>query len=245
MQPPIIVGLLTASTPAAVAFWQWFNQSYNAAVFYSNKSCSSPMPDSQIAMSYVAAVGAAIGVGLGARTLGTRMARSGSGVGLAVKMFAPFMGVVTAGCTNLLCMRNDELWRGVPIRDPAGNEVGLSRRAGGEGLAMCCAARLFWNIPILGVTPLLTGAFYRTAFFASNPWSRIPCETVCGTAMLLVGIYPAQAVFAQQATIPASRLEPEFQGLPDPTRPGCTIESFTYDLRVIWQVWRSGLWPID
>ena len=48
------------------------------------------------------------------------------------------------------------------------------------------------NIPILGVTPLLTAAFYRTAFFAANKWAYIPAETFFGTAMLLVGIYPAQ-----------------------------------------------------
>jgi hypothetical protein len=65
MQPPIIVGLLVAASPASIAFWQWFNQSYNAAVFYSNKSVSSQMPDSQIAMSYCAAVTAAISIGLG------------------------------------------------------------------------------------------------------------------------------------------------------------------------------------
>ena len=47
--------------------------------------------------------------------------------------------------------------------------------------------------------------------------------------MLLVGIYPAQAVFAQQATIPTSRLEPQFQGLPDPGNPGKTIEVFTFN----------------
>jgi hypothetical protein len=51
-----------------------------------------------------------------------------------------------------------------------GKEVGMSHAAAYEGLAMCCAARLFWNIPILGVTPILTGAFYRTAFFAANKW---------------------------------------------------------------------------
>ena len=37
-------------------------------------------------------------------------------------------------------------------------------------------------------------------------------QVVFGTAMLLVGIYPAQAVFAQRATIDAARMEPEFQG---------------------------------
>jgi hypothetical protein len=42
-------------------------------------------------------------------------------------MLAPFFGVVTAGCTNLLCMRNDELRNGVIIRDPAGNDVGMVR----------------------------------------------------------------------------------------------------------------------
>ena len=38
-----------------------------------------------------------------------------------------------------------------------------------------------------------------------------------------------RAVFAQQATIPASRLEAEFQNLPDPTRPGQTIQEFSFN----------------
>lgn len=47
--------------------------------------------------------------------------RMGTGpVGRAVTMFAPFCGVVVAGCTNLLCMRNDEIRKGVIIRDPSG-----------------------------------------------------------------------------------------------------------------------------
>ena len=72
MQPPIIVGLLTASSPAAIVFWQWFNQSYNAAVFYANKSVSAPMSNSEIFAAYCAAVTAALSVGMGTRALGTR-----------------------------------------------------------------------------------------------------------------------------------------------------------------------------
>ena len=74
----------------------------------------------------------------------------GSGaLGRRLVMFAPFLGVVIAGCTNLLCMRNDELRRGVIIRDAAGNEVGLSKCAAREGLAKCCLARVFCKIVIL------------------------------------------------------------------------------------------------
>ena len=66
----------------------------------------------------------------------------------------------------------------------------MSHKAAYEGLAMCCAARLFWNIPILFCTPILTSAFYRTAFFKANKWAYLPCQVVVGTAMLMVGIYP-------------------------------------------------------
>ncbi len=71
MQPPIIVGLLTSASPATIVFWQWFNQSYNAAVFYANKSVSAPMSNSEIFAAYCAAVTAALSVGMGTRALGT------------------------------------------------------------------------------------------------------------------------------------------------------------------------------
>ena len=74
MQPPIIVGLLTATSPATIAFWQWFNQSYNAAVFYANKSVSAPMSNPEIFAAYCAAVTAALSVGMGTRALGAWLA---------------------------------------------------------------------------------------------------------------------------------------------------------------------------
>ena len=67
---------------------------------------------------------------------------------------------------------------------------------------MCCSARLFWNIPILGCTPVLTAAFYRTAFFQANKWSYLPCEVIVGTSMLLVGIYPVRRRLAALLCVP-------------------------------------------
>lgn len=58
------------SNSSRVLVLRWANQSYNAAVFYANKSVSSPMPNSQIFAAYCAAVTAALTVGLGARSIG-------------------------------------------------------------------------------------------------------------------------------------------------------------------------------
>ena len=49
-------------------------QSYNAAVFYANKSVSAPMSNPEIFTAYCAAVTAALSVGMGTRALGARLA---------------------------------------------------------------------------------------------------------------------------------------------------------------------------
>eukprot|EP01051_Picozoa_sp_SAG22_P018459 SAG22_NODE_3113_length_1929_cov_1.559016_2_plen_223_part_00 len=114
-QPPIIVGLLWPGSWAVHAFWQWANQSFNAAVFYSNKNASTPMSDMEIFAAYCAAVSSAIAVSGGMKVIASKLG-SGTMAGKVVGMYAPFCGVVLAGCTNLLCMRNDEIFNGVVIK---------------------------------------------------------------------------------------------------------------------------------
>ena len=115
------------------------------------------------------------------------------------------------GKASLICMRYDELENGVYLKDREGNEYGKSKAAASEGIAKCCAARVFWNIPILCGSPLLLNAYYSTAFHAANPACTIPMQLVVSTAMICLGIYPAQAVFTQEAEISVDKVEPEFQ----------------------------------
>lgn len=108
-----------------------------------------------------------------------------------------------------------------------GTAFGKSRRAAIEGLAMCCSARVVWNIPILGLTPVLMAAYAKTKFSLRNPRFNLPVNALLGTACICAGIYPAQALYTQTAAIPAERLEAEFQGLTD--KKGDPITEFYYN----------------
>ena len=68
MNLPISFGFIFAApTPFNTIFWQWINQTYNAALNYENRNASSTYTTQDIAMSYTIATSAAIGVALGIR----------------------------------------------------------------------------------------------------------------------------------------------------------------------------------
>eukprot|EP01062_Namystynia_karyoxenos_P022419 TRINITY_DN18598_c0_g1_i1.p1 TRINITY_DN18598_c0_g1~~TRINITY_DN18598_c0_g1_i1.p1 ORF type:complete len:354 (+),score=97.13 TRINITY_DN18598_c0_g1_i1:94-1062(+) len=214
MQPPIILGMIWPGAGALnQAFWQWYNASYNAAVFYANRNASSEISNSQLGLAYGCAVAGSIGVGAGMIRFADRLKARGGRFGGPVRAFAPYAGTVCGGVTTLLCMRWQELSTGVTLRDPAtGQEHGRSKVAAREGLGMCSAARFIWNIPVFAFTPMLHAAYHRSRMAAAFPALKIPMEVLLASMCIVLGIYPAQAMFTQQALIPASRLEPEFQG---------------------------------
>ena len=224
MQPIIVMGMLWPGGGAVnQAFWQWYNQSYNAAVVYANKNKSSTMGTTELAVAYCAAVGSALGVSFSMRKLAESRPNNAF-----LRLGGPFSAVVFGGCASLVCMRQDELAQGVLVRDESGNEHGMSKVAARMGIAKCCAARFLWNIPVLGVSPLVLDAYYKTAFHAANPRVRMPVELLVATVFICIGIYPAQAVFSQTAAIDAAALEPEFKGKVDPTT-GEAVRTFFYN----------------
>jgi hypothetical protein len=107
---PIIVGMLMAGTnPWANVFWQWLNQSHNAAVNFANRNASAKVTNTDLAVSYGVAVGTAVGIKLTADRVVQRLQMP------ALGRFAPFLAVASANVVNVGMMRKGELTQGMYI----------------------------------------------------------------------------------------------------------------------------------
>ena len=134
---------------------------------------------------------------------------------------------VLAGTIALVITRRGELDNGVEINDKNGKSHGNSHAAAKEGLGKCGLARVIWNIPVLLIPPPLMQMASRASFFKANPRATLPLYTLISTLAVVVGIYPAQAIFPQYDSIPVERLEPQYQGLKD--EDGEPITRFFYN----------------
>jgi len=226
MQPPIILGLLSAN-PMTQLFWQWANQSYNVAVNYANRNGSSQMTTEQIGISYGAAVLSSCGIAWGMGKAGARLDKMGGMMGTALRVAAPYTAVVTAGCLSLIIIRKPELDEGVNVTDKEGNVYGKSLVAGRDGITKCCMARALWNIPVLPMNQLMCYIYSQSKIHAKNPRLFMPFQVVSATVCVGLGLYPAQAVFSQNAEISASSLEPEFRNICRPD--GTPITEFYFN----------------
>jgi len=127
-------------TTPGVVFWQWFNQSFNAVVNYTNRSGDSPISTKTMVTSYCAATGGALTTALGLNSLVKSLPP-------LVGRLVPFLACSAANCINIPMMRRLELQEGTMVETQEGEKVGLSRVAAREGIAMVTASRIAMAMP--------------------------------------------------------------------------------------------------
>ncbi|EAN76510.1 tricarboxylate carrier, putative [Trypanosoma brucei brucei TREU927] len=222
---PFMMSPTTIASPALTIFIQWFNQSYNCAVNYANRS-SDKQPMSELSKAYVAAVGVSCAGALGATAM-LKKVKGGTLKATAVRAGLPFVAVSAAAIVNLSLMRKNE-WipsgTGLQVVDEDGEVRGSSRVAGMQSLMMCSVTRVTWNLismvlPLLMMRPLLA----RCAAVRARP---VVYETALQIASLGVGVPLALGAFSTTVSVPANRLEPELRGLK--RKDGSPVEIFTY-----------------
>lgn len=214
---PILFGMiLSKQTTSNIIFWQWVNQTYNAALNYSNRNASSNLDMKGLSIAYAGAVTASITIGLGMRRILTPYAKNIKGPG---QLFFNFLINVTAiGCAgvlNVLIMRSKEIKEGITLVDNEGKERGKSQIIGKSAVLKTAATRVILPIP-----PLLlpTIAFYvmeKRNIVPKNRLAKLFTEATIFFGSMAFAPPLCCAIFEQTAKADISNLESKFHDLKD------------------------------
>ncbi|KAK7500815.1 hypothetical protein BaRGS_00008059 [Batillaria attramentaria] len=191
-------------TTPAVIFWQWFNQSFNAVVNYTNRSGDHPIPLSQLGLSYALATGGSITTAL---TLNSMVKKFPPLIG----RFVPFAAVAAANCINIPCMRSRELLSGIPVFDENGNRVGESKRAAASAISQVVISRIFMATPGMLIPPFIMNYLDKKPFLQRMPWLNAPIQVGLIGVFLVFATPLCCALFPQKSSMAVSHLEPELQ----------------------------------
>ena len=191
------------TTPQTV-FWQWFNQSFNALVNYTNRSGDSPLPVSQLLTSYCLATSGALVTALSLNNLAKKAPP-------LMGRFVPFAAVAAANCVNIPLMRSKELKEGIALTDENGNKIGQSRIAAKWAIAQVVLSRIGMAVPGMTLPPILMDYFEKRGTLARVPWAGLPLQVVLCGFFLTFTTPLCCALFPQISSIDISSLEPEIQ----------------------------------
>ena len=191
-------------TTKQTVFWQWFNQSFNACVNYTNRSGDSPLSVNQLITSYCLATSGALVTALSLNAL-TKKAPP------LVGRFVPFVAVAAANCVNIPLMRSKELNEGLLVVDENGNKIGQSKVAAKWAIAQVVMSRIAMAAPGMTLPPFLMDYLEKRGLLARMPWISAPLQVaVCG--LFLTFTTPmCCALFPQTSSMDISSLEPEIQ----------------------------------
>ncbi|CAL8099197.1 unnamed protein product [Calicophoron daubneyi] len=191
-------------TAPAVIFWQWFNQTFNAIVNYTNRSGDSPISVKRLTVSYIlastGAVATALGINSQVKTFPPLIGR-----------FVPFVAVAAANCINIPCMRSLEMTKGTPVMDENGKRLGESRKVARHAIFKVVLCRILMATPGMVIPPFAMNALEKRGVLARYPWIGAPLQAGM-VGFLLVFVTPlACAIFPQMSSMAFSRLEPDVQ----------------------------------
>jgi len=213
---PVCVAMMASSSTPALLFWNWVNQSQNALVNYFNRNASSPTSNETLAVSYSAAVGAALVMAFG---LSQAITRTQSPAKAARLMkFVAFPSSIVASCSNCYIMRRPEISGGATITDKEGNVLANGLRssiAAAKAVEETVVSRAILQVPTFLVPAVCMSLPPIAALTASFPAVSVPLTTLMTIVSFGFGLPAAVAYFPQVGSLDVEDLEPELRALLD------------------------------
>lgn len=190
-------------TVPQVVFWQWFNQSFNALVNYTNRNANSPTTPTQLGVAYFSATFSALGTAIG---LKRALEKSSSKL---LKRFVPFAAVASANCVNIPLMRQQELLEGISVTDENGEVACLSRSCAVSGISKVVMSRIAMAAPGMFCLPVIMQRMEKKPWFKSKPILHAPFQVLGVGCFLLLMVPVACSIYPQTITITSESLRSE------------------------------------
>lgn len=196
---------------------------------YGNANKSSPMTTQDIIKSYFMAVFASCSTGAAVRAATKPItARSTGGKLVILNAIVSMMACAMGGFANNWFTRMPETVQGIGIEDPATlKTVGISKICAKEAVLQTASSRILMALPV-GIPAFVIYAIEKRGFLPKNIVLLTTLQmSLCGVQLMLAAPI-SMAAFPQICTIPASKLEPEFQNMKSEAT-GQLISEFRYN----------------
>ncbi|XP_013397133.1 sideroflexin-2 isoform X1 [Lingula anatina] len=183
-------------TSAAVVFWQWVNQSFNALVNYTNRNAQASITNQQIAVAYVSATSSAVVTAIGLKTFLSKRTTS-----TLLQRFVPFAAVAAANMVNIPLMRQSELIDGIAVFDENGKRVSESRYGAAKGISQVVFSRIAMATPGMLLTPVIMERLEKYRWMQRIKPAHVFIQTLIVGCFLLFMTPTACALFPQKCSI--------------------------------------------
>ncbi|XP_040563626.1 sideroflexin-2 [Lepeophtheirus salmonis] len=189
-------------TVPQVMFWQWFNQSFNALVNYTNRNANSHVSPKQLVTAYILATTCALGTAVGLNK------HFGSRSSPIFKRLVPFVAVASSNFVNIPLMRFVELTEGIDLKESeTGVNVCKSKAAAALGISCVVLSRITIAAPGMIFLPFVMERMEKKEWFLKRKFLHIPFQGF-GIGLILCVMVPfGCALFPQTITISKNTLE--------------------------------------
>ncbi|XP_053407857.1 sideroflexin-1-like [Mercenaria mercenaria] len=191
-------------TPREVIFWQWFNQTFNALVNFTNRSGEHPVSPVHLGISYTLATGGAVGTALTINQLVKKFPP-------LIGRFVPFTAVAAANCINIPCMRSREIMHGIPVFDINGNRVGESKNAARSAIAQVVFSRIMMATPGMSKLLIFEPCHEKTNIMRRLVWIHAGLHMLLLSFFLVFATPLCCALFPQKSSMAVKHLEHDLQ----------------------------------